>query len=367
MKTDALKEYQNIYIFGAKSRAKTLMGYLKYLFPNIFIQAFLIDNFEDNDRTIEGIPVIDIRQENIDVSLPVFLATKSIYHERIIQHLHEKGITEIIPITPDRDNFFRNAFVKRYYEEQNLPYVKIEELEIKEEPKKKNGRACIYVATSVFDKPLLTSYKEQVYEKSVQAGAALTKERLAKTEYTDCGQLHISEKNRQYCELTVLYWIWKNTKEEIVGLAHYRRHFVLPDQWQELMEQYRIDAILPVPTYVAPSIGENYKERHDAADWEYMMQYLKEHFPDDYDFAQTVYSRNLYLPCNMLVTRRAVLNELCEWMFPILNEVTRHGGKKEDPYLNRYPGFLSERLITLFFAKNRERFQVVYADKIFLN
>ena len=36
---------------------------------------------------------------------------------------------------------------------------------------------------------------------------------------------NISEKNPYYCELTGLYWAWKNLECEYLGLAHYRRHF----------------------------------------------------------------------------------------------------------------------------------------------
>lgn len=368
MITDIWKTSPKVYIAGAQSRAKTLKGILNYLYPLMKIDGFLVDSLLDHDFVIDGILVWERKKDiPVDISCPVFIATKGIHHEEIVSELKEIGFFHIYPITIELDNFFRNAYVRKYYKENNREFVRIEDFEGKEASKDIDNVSVIYVAKSIYDKPLQSDYVEPSYEKCIQVGAALTEDRLEDIDYLDSVGDSISEKNRQYCELTALYWIWKNTKNELVGLAHYRRHFVIPDWWADLMITNKIDVILPVPTYVAPNISDNYRERHDPEDWDYLMEYLKKYYKEEYVIASKVFSKNLYSPCNMFIAKREVLEEMCEFIFPIIDAVVEHGGHKEDVYMNRYAGFISERLITLFFEKNRDRYKIVYADKMFLN
>lgn len=226
--------------------------------------------------------------------------------------------------------------------------------------------AGIYVVNSIYDKPLNKEYSLTEDEVILQVGAALTDRRIYEGVITDCEGDNISDRNQQFCELTGLYWIWKHASEDYVGLAHYRRHFILPKDWVKRMVDNQLDVILPVPLYVSPSLAENYKSRHIASDWEYLMEYFEVYLPEEFEAAKAFFEGNLYSPCNMLIARREILDRLCSWLFPILDAVVEHGGVKEDRYMNRYPGFISERLITYFFEGRKEEYRVVYANKNFL-
>lgn len=59
---------------------------------------------------------------------------------------------------------------------------------------------------------------------SLLAGASLKRAEGSFDERDNTG-IHISERNRNFCELTGMYWIWKNSGADVVGVVHYRRFF----------------------------------------------------------------------------------------------------------------------------------------------
>ncbi len=367
---------EKIYIAGASSRGRTAREYLEYMNPGVKAAAFLVSpEMTDNDDKIDGIPVMPIGPENgIDNTCRVYIGTRGINHDKLSAELKGIGFRpeNIIPVSVDLDITLRNEYVKKKYLEAGREFIKFEELSNRTEEKSGSGTdnrlsACVYAASSIFDGKLSDRYEPLEEEKTLQVGAGLTDKRLSGAAVTDCTGDNISEKNRQFCELTGLYWIWKNAPEDIVGLVHYRRHFLLPPDWNEIFENNGIDVILPVPLCVVPSVEENYRQRHISDDWDNMMGFVKDNHPEDYEAMKAFFKEGLYSPCNMLIARTGVLSDLCSWLFPIIFDVAKKGGSRDDTYQNRYPGFLSERLISYFFSGRQGRYKVVYADKNFLN
>jgi hypothetical protein len=349
----------NIYIFGAHSRAQTLAVYLKYLQPDINILAFLYDNDEKNPKRVDGMPVLKLSDGlELHKDCTVYIGTRGIYHNDITENLRGLGFSDIRPVTVEFDLDIRNRYLHKYYDSIGREFDKMNDFGPKS--------AKVYVANSINDKPLLEPFELKPYEEAIQVGSAMTVDRLYEGVVTDDTGDNISRLNRQFCELTAMYWIWKNATEDIEGLVHYRRHFILPDDWVERMYCNNVDVILPTPLYVAPSIAGNFNKRHDPSNWGYLMECWEHEDYEECQEAKLFFDGNLYSPCNMFIMRREVLNDLCQWMFPKLFAVAGHGGINEDAYQNRYPGFISERLITFFFDRHRDKYKVVYADKNFL-
>ncbi len=357
----ALKS-EYVYIFGAHSRARTLGVYISSLFPGTKIKAYLVDDNEENPCDVEGVPVIHMHEaKDLDCNVPVFIGTRGVSHGKITKVLEGLSFKSIIPVTPDLDIELRNKYIPKLFSEKNW---KFEKLDCVDPATDKD--ATLYIARSAAD-VVDGNYPEvRPFEQLIQVGCDLTDERIEGIELFDNEGENISRLNKQFCELTALYWIWKNSKTDIVGLEHFRRRFILRDGWSEAMRNNGIDVILPVPLFVAPSLAANFCDRHEPKVWNTMMEILKKS-PDSYEMAKEYFECNgTYSPCNMLIARKPVLDELCSWLFPILFELSEKIGTIDDKYQNRYPGFVSERLISFWFHMNRDKYSIVYADKSFL-
>lgn len=366
------------YIFGAHPRGRTLYEYLKTLEPQDKMLGFLFDNDEVNLAAVDGMQVIDLRKINrslagseLDLTATVYIATRGEHHKAITGHLKELGFSDIRPVTPELDMDLRNKYVERRFSEKSKRFYKIA-TNIDGMNKgcvNVDPRACLFIAKTPYDSEFENPLPLGNCEKIIQAGCALTDVRLKEATFFDNASTsdNISACNRQFSEMTALYWVWKHAKYDFAGLEHWRRRFILPDDWVDVMKRDGIDVILPVPLCVMPSIEENFKGRHDPKVWDTAMEILGEVHPEEYERAVSYFRDNsLYSPCNMLIARKAVLDDYCAWMFPVVLELNDRIGEIADKYQNRYPGFVSERMLTYFFDSRSDKYKVAYADKSFL-
>lgn len=362
----------NYYIFGAHPRGQTMGIYLEQLHSDWNNLGYLYDDEQTNPEAVGDVPVFKIQgEEELDVSARVYIATRGISFAHIREVLEEYGFApdNIVPVDPVLDVKLRNEFVKEYFAQRGWEFRKIDDIDLpKVDIDSETG--LIYVVKSAVDAPLAYDVPLKKYEAFIQAGRAIAESDLEGVTLFDSVGDSISDKNRQMCELTAMYWIWKNAcTGEVIGLEHYRRRFILPEGWQSVITDGAADVILPVPLFVNPSIQGNYLFRHERAPWDSMLRNLERiHGKAVYEAAKDFYENTgCYSPCNMLIARNTAFADVCAFVFPVIFSVLEECGSIDDNYQNRYPGFLSERLITFFFYWKRDEYKVIYADKSFLS
>ncbi len=228
-----------------------------------------------------------------------------------------------------------------------------------------NDGLTVYVVKSIYDKKIENALPLRSYEKEIQVGAALTDQCICSLR-DDTGD-SISARNRQYCELTGLYWIWKNATEDYIGICHYRRRFNIEEEILRRLHKRGTDIIVTVPVINTAGIGYQYGLTHSDKDWEILREEIHIISPE-YDESFNEVEKQIYFHAyNMFIMRRDILAKFCGWMFPILFACEKRIGVKEDSYQNRYPGFLSERMLNVFLYKHKDDYGIYVADKMYLS
>ena len=210
--------------------------------------------------------------------------------------------------------------------------------------------------------------------KPIHAGRALSKIDLDFIG-DDTGD-NISTKNPNWCELTVLYWMWKNVKADYYGLFHYRRYLSFTNTAgifkkfdQENIERYgwsdeyikeqceRYD-IITAPSWNIHPVGtpwnvmtsyDFYAREHYKKDLDEIIHIIRTQTPDLYPYAiKALYSRQMFF-ANMMIMKSKFFGEYMEWLFKVLFEAEKIIDiSNYDSYQKRIWGFLAERLANCY-------------------
>lgn len=167
---------------------------------------------------------------------------------------------------------------------------------------------------------------------------------------------NISEKNKKYCELTALYWVWKNVKHiDIVGFAHYRRYFDINISTENIEKILRAnDIILLKPAVLNFSVGQEFVRLVTLEDFYILMDVLLKQVPSYRESIINYFFRsNKWIRCNMFITDFDKFSEYCNFLFPILFEIESRIKEYNYYRLNRNLGYIGELLLGLYCYHNK--------------
>lgn len=184
---------------------------------------------------------------------------------------------------------------------------------------------------------------------------------------------NICVKNKNYCELTGIYWLWKNSSDldsDPIGIVHYRRYFVTKfsymfyyffnlkpkvikfDEFTEILCKY--DVVLPKPIKIFKTVRHDYISSHNEEDLLLVRESISETNPGYLSDFDSFMNSHKYYYANMMVLRKSLFNSYCEWLFSILTNLESkiNLDKYENDYQKRVYGFLSERLLCVWVKHN---------------
>ena len=173
---------------------------------------------------------------------------------------------------------------------------------------------------------------------------------------------NISKKNPYFCELTGLYWAWKNLKADYIGLAHYRRHFVskkinkkdLFNSVLTLGEAKDIfknaDIITPNKRkYYIENLYNHYKHTLHVEPLDITGKIIEEKYPEYLDEFNKLKKRTSAHMFNMFIMKKDKLDEYCTWLFDILFELEKRVDDSQyDSFHSRFYGRVSELLLDVW-------------------
>lgn len=160
---------------------------------------------------------------------------------------------------------------------------------------------------------------------------------------------NISDLNRYFCELTGIYWAWKNYDKlgnpDYIGFMHYRRPFSA-----ETLANYADYDITACLEKGKKSIKTQFVESHGQASYDSLCSVLLKQDKTDFENYMNGTTGYFY---NMFIMKKDIFFKYCEWLFEILFALHKKTDYHRLSFYNqRMPGYVAERLTGCFISRS---------------
>ena len=347
---DKIRKEKQYVIYGAQVIAVGAKEAIKHL-TGISPLCFVVGKSQGrcpsgNPSDIDGIEVLPIDIINKDTFIVV--AVTELIQKEVLPFLREQGYQNVFPLTAHEEHMLMSEYYKS---------IGLFPLADCVESNSINRDFVIYEVMNDKDKPLDYHPELFSYEKSIQAGAALTD--ISLTEIKDNTEENISTKNRMYCEMSAVYWIWKNTNHDWVGIEHYRRHLLV----KPTMLSEDIDAILPLPYICYPDEATQFLRFTTKDVLNTLLKALKDLHPDKYEEYYNIIFGKYQYTYNMICVRKKVFDDYCSWFFEITEYMETMADSVPEIKETRALSYVAEVLTNLYFMSNQKNLRIRHVEK----
>lgn len=353
MVTDEIAKYDSYVIYGAQViavGAREAIAHLTGKQPTSFAVGKPAGKTwfpTGNPEEIDGIPVVSI--DTVSTDTFIVLGITELIQQEVIPYLDEHGYTNYYPLTQHEEHLL----MSEYYDSiGKFPTVE------REPESHEKVDFALYEVKNDKDKPLGYHPGLFYYEKEIQAGAVIAGSKIA--EITDDTGRNISEKNRMYCEMSAVYWIWKNTNHDWIGIEHYRRHLLVKPE----MLSDDIDAIMPLPYICYPNEMAQFLRFTTENVKDAMFRALEALHPKEFEeYEKILYGKYQYT-YDLVCARKYVFDNYCRWFFEI-TEYMEKNFSEEVPELieTRAFSYVAEVLTNLYFMYHQNDLRIRHVEK----
>lgn len=349
---------KNWYIYGAGIVAYNIYIAMKKTY-GVSPKAFIVTTKKEKEEFIPNEWIVEWESERERlVGAKILVATPEVYHGEIVSGLEQAGVDQYILVDADLEY----KIMAEYYR-IGRKICLLEDFHREETCSRGKQNLKVYMAKCHKDRVLHKKYAIPDYIMPIQVGAVFTDEKIA--DIRDDEGCNISYKNQNYSELTATYWVWKNTDHDYKGICHYRRMLLLSEDELSVIQNGLVDAVLPLPFECPNCMEEQYKRYINRRDLEYLLVAIRDLYPEQINHISTIMKGKYIYNYNMLIAKKEVFDDYCEWNFSILKQAEKYC----DVYQNRndrYAGYLGELLFTIYFLMHKEEYEIRHVKRIWM-
>lgn len=213
---------------------------------------------------------------------------------------------------------------------------------------------------------------------------------------------NISKENRKFCELTALYWAWKNYDKlgnpDYIGFMQYRRHLIFDDDFEAsglekswgcycfdaadeeycrrlklsgkeiaaYIKAHPADILTTREVVFEQTVAAHYAKTLsflNPKDLETCIEKTGEIFPDDAIVARHYMKSKKHYWYHCFVMKKEVFFEYCRWLFAILQATEKEINYRGYPLAaKRTIAYLGERLWGVFLNRKKKSLVILHLD-----